>query len=769
MTATMTTTTIMMTTGVGSGAMMTTGARNRTMMPTGEGGGTTEARTRRTASPKARRGSRRKVVCVDARPSDGRSCPSGGISSAHECSKRGPGSRLDSDRRGSPGACAAARTLRLRDRPGRHRGSPSSGTTTSTRPSWYSPTAPSSIRYRARPGGRIDPEGLEQKLTTRLSQGLVRNPQVTVVVQEYRSNTVFVVGEFAPGRPPYLGPDGARAGAGERRPDPGGRRRGRDRARPPVPPCAGRCSRQLGRDSARTGPTPGHPCQGPRHRGRRLPRSSSSDRRHGFVTQAARVFVTGEVRNPGAIALPGDATRQLINIAGGFTQYGSDGGLRVVRRRGQGQELKCGSTPPCSPETRSSSAKLVLVTRPAVAAMRAVRYIPAAGRLPAPKSDDTCRPCRKALPLGTPSYAPSPPEATDLSGYDYRLLRHWKLVLVIFLLITSLAALRALLTRPVYAATAQILIERQNPNVLGFKGVTEAKPAARQRRLLPDAVRLLQSRTLARRVVESLGLLQDPEFGGPRAQAADRRPPRPAARAAPVMEGAIDGFLGRRVHPSGTAGSSPSASSPSAPSSPPGWRTSRPALHPADPGVPLPDLLGGGPVAGRPDRGPAEEGRGGRPTPPEDQGERASSTSRSAAPCSTRSSRSWAPPSTGSRPAAREGGALPPDASAANPEELPEVMRSALVQSLRIELANLERQQAQLLERYLDQHPEVSRSASRSRRRAGRSAPRPSASSAPPRTITRPRRPRRRASPAALEAAKAETLELGASAVSTTR
>ena len=46
-------------------------------------------------------------------------------------------------------------------------------------------------------------------------------------------------------------------------------------------------------------------------------------------------------------------------------------------------------------------------------------------------------------------------------------------------------------------------------------------------------------------------------------------------------------------------------------------------------------------------------------------------------------------------------------AGASNPEELPEVMRSGVVQNLRIELANLERQQAQLLERYLDQHPEV--------------------------------------------------------------
>jgi capsular exopolysaccharide synthesis family protein len=41
------------------------------------------------------------------------------------------------------------------------------------------------------------------------------------------------------------------------------------------------------------------------------------------------------------------------------------------------------------------------------------------------------------------------------------------------------------------------------------------------------------------------------------------------------------------------------------------------------------------------------------------------------------------------------------------PEELPEVLRDPLVSSLRVNLANLEQQQAQLLERYLDQHPEV--------------------------------------------------------------
>ena len=47
---------------------------------------------------------------------------------------------------------------------------------------------------------------LEQKITTLLARGYVRNPQVTVVVQEFRSKTIFVVGEVArPGSYPLAG------------------------------------------------------------------------------------------------------------------------------------------------------------------------------------------------------------------------------------------------------------------------------------------------------------------------------------------------------------------------------------------------------------------------------------------------------------------------------------------------------------------------------------------------------------------------------------
>ena len=109
------------------------------------------------------------------------------------------------------------------------------------------------------------------------------------------------------------------------------------------------------------------------------------------------------------------------------------------------------------------------------------------------------------------------------------------------------------------------------------------------------------------------------------------------------------------------------------------------------------------------DRRAAEEGRGSRPPPPgRSSARRASSTSRSAAPSSTSASRSSAPPSTSGRPSAcrrRRSGArwrAPP-----TPRSCPRSCAAASCRTLRIELANLERQQAQLLERYLDQHPEV--------------------------------------------------------------
>ena len=61
-----------------------------------------------------------------------------------------------------------------------------------------------------------------------------------------------------------------------------------------------------------------------------------------FVTQAARIFVTGEVRTPGAITFWPEATiRKAINTAGGFTRrrgHGKD--PRRPRNRWEGERIE---------------------------------------------------------------------------------------------------------------------------------------------------------------------------------------------------------------------------------------------------------------------------------------------------------------------------------------------------------------------------------------------------------------------------------------------
>jgi polysaccharide export outer membrane protein len=70
-----------------------------------------------------------------------------------------------------------------------------------------------------------------------------------------------------------------------------------------------------------------------------------------FVTQAARIFVTGEVKTPGAITYwPGATVRKAINTAGGFSADAATGHLRIVREvEGKTKEIKIGLDDPVQP------------------------------------------------------------------------------------------------------------------------------------------------------------------------------------------------------------------------------------------------------------------------------------------------------------------------------------------------------------------------------------------------------------------------------------
>jgi polysaccharide export outer membrane protein len=190
----------------------------------------------------------------------------------------------------------------------------------------------------ALPAADATPAEIEREITLMLSEGLIRDPQVTVVVQEYRSRVVFVVGEVArPGAFPLAGATNvveilARAG--------------------PLSANAGtelvivRPAQQIDRallphEAARPGGGPGGPPRAQVYRvdvreiraGRLDKNLALQPNDTVFVPEAPKVYVSGEVRNPGAFAYaPGLTVRQAVSLAGGFTEEAAKRGAQVVRQ-----------------------------------------------------------------------------------------------------------------------------------------------------------------------------------------------------------------------------------------------------------------------------------------------------------------------------------------------------------------------------------------------------------------------------------------------------
>ena len=192
-------------------------------------------------------------------------------------------------------------------------------------------------------GGDLSPKELERKITVLLSQGFIRNPQVTVLVQEYRSKTIFVVGEIMrPGTYPLsgsrtlvealakAGPTTANAGAEVVIVRPQGEVQG-----PVLPNQVGEGAASAMAEVIRVNM---RDIQAGDLTKNVLLRPNDTV----FIPQAPKVFVSGEVRNPGAYPFsPGTTVRQAISLAGGLTEDGSSGRIRVVRTvDGKSREVK---------------------------------------------------------------------------------------------------------------------------------------------------------------------------------------------------------------------------------------------------------------------------------------------------------------------------------------------------------------------------------------------------------------------------------------------
>jgi polysaccharide export outer membrane protein len=191
---------------------------------------------------------------------------------------------------------------------------------------------------RLQAGGRTV-RAVEAELKRRLADGFFKNPQVSVVVGEYRSQRIFVVGEVR------------QAGS---YPISGGTTLVEALAR------AGSTTADAGREVLIVRAPPGRAASGPtlpdkaaesellRIDLHALQRGTASqgvvlqDGDTVFVPRAEMVYVFGQVRSPGAYAIRRETTIvQVLSLAGGVTERAAVGRLRVVRVvEGRKKELK---------------------------------------------------------------------------------------------------------------------------------------------------------------------------------------------------------------------------------------------------------------------------------------------------------------------------------------------------------------------------------------------------------------------------------------------
>jgi polysaccharide biosynthesis/export protein len=200
----------------------------------------------------------------------------------------------------------------------------------------------------------LTPAELEQILAGRLAKGFIRDAKVTVAVQEYRSKVVFVVGEVArPGTYPLAGQTGvveivARAG-------PLSANAGTEIVvvRAAAPLDGSRLPSEKTRAAAPAAPAVSAAGSGSQGEVLRVDMREIQAGRLDknillqpndtvIVPQATRVFVSGEVRNPGAFPFSqGLSIRQAVSLAGGFSPDASTGKARVVRQiNGRSKTLK---------------------------------------------------------------------------------------------------------------------------------------------------------------------------------------------------------------------------------------------------------------------------------------------------------------------------------------------------------------------------------------------------------------------------------------------
>jgi polysaccharide export outer membrane protein len=190
---------------------------------------------------------------------------------------------------------------------------------------------------RLRAGG-LTARQIQDELAQRLRDGYFKDPRVTVVIEEYRSQRIFIVGEVkSPGTYSLTGPMTlleALALAGSTTSDAAGvavvRRRadGAASAGPVTTSSEGVTEIRADLTAMQEGVLASNP----------VLRDGDTI----AVPRLAPVYVFGHVGRPGEYSIGRDATiRQLLSLAGGVTQRGAAGRITILRvSDGTEQEIK---------------------------------------------------------------------------------------------------------------------------------------------------------------------------------------------------------------------------------------------------------------------------------------------------------------------------------------------------------------------------------------------------------------------------------------------
>jgi polysaccharide biosynthesis/export protein len=211
---------------------------------------------------------------------------------------------------------------------------------------------------------------VERKLTTLLSDGYLKRPQVSVTVKEFGSQRVFVTGEFLRPGPYSLKADRSLltllASVGETTPNAGHEilviRPPKGEATPePPPPGPDQPPEPLAEPAPRAGPQlPGEvPGSQVLHVSLRDLRSGDPEkdirleaRDTVYLPKAAQVYIMGHVARPGSYRFEeGLTVFQALLMAGGVSDRGSSKRVRVLRTvDGKTRELPAKMTDPVLPE-----------------------------------------------------------------------------------------------------------------------------------------------------------------------------------------------------------------------------------------------------------------------------------------------------------------------------------------------------------------------------------------------------------------------------------